>query len=96
MRNYIEKYGVKKVHTRVRFKQVALRQAGATELCCCPAPPVCLVMRPSLSAPGGQTGCPGHIWATLGHFWAISWHIWTNLRKVQIFLRPRWGRGARF
>ena len=35
---------------------MALRQAGATELCCCPAPPVCLVMCPSLSAPGGQTG----------------------------------------
>ena len=32
----------------------------------------------------------GQIWATLGHFWAILWHFWTNLRKVQIFLRPCW------
>ena len=62
MKNKIEKYGLKKKYIHgVRFKQVALRQAGARELCCCPAPPVCLVMCPSLSAPGGQTaGCPGH------------------------------------
>ena len=38
----------------------------------------------------------GPLWAILSHFWAISWHFWTNLRKVQIFLRLRWGHGTRF
>ena len=38
----------------------------------------------------------GPFWAILGHFWAKLGNFWTNLQKVQIFLRPRWGRGARF
>ena len=40
-----------------------------------------------------------HILATFSHFGsflAILWHFWTNLRKVLIFLRPRWGPGTRF
>ena len=38
----------------------------------------------------------GHFWAILGNFWAISWHFWTNLRKIQIFLRPGLGHRVSF
>ena len=38
----------------------------------------------------------GPLWVIFGHFQAVFWHFWTNLRKVQIFLRLRWGRGTRF
>ena len=52
---------------------------------------------------GSFLGHFGNFWdifvpllAISGHFWAILWHFWKKLRKVQFFLRPRWGRGARF
>ena len=45
---------------------------------------------------GSYLGHFGPFWVIFGHFWAISWHFWTNLRKVQIFLRDRWGQDPRF
>ena len=46
---------------------------------------------------GGDTGDIFLLFFLAGaNFWAILGHFWTNLRKVQIFWWPRWGRGTRF
>ena len=38
----------------------------------------------------------GPFWVIFGPFLAILWHFWTILRKVQFFLRDRWGQDPCF
>ena len=61
MKNKIEKYGVKKVHTRSQIQASGTQTGWRYRIVLLPCPSCLPSYAPqSVSAPGGQTGCPGH------------------------------------